>query len=129
MDGALYALLDHSMIELNWNPRQWLREEPEQLHRELETLLARCLEHRDFLEALARSGLETVLLERALIFAAHGPQPGQLHFRPELASPEEIAACCMVYTLLAWQRTGFQKSAGEIAGALTDLLEKPLARK
>ncbi len=127
MDGALYALLDHTMMALNWNPRQWLREGQKDMRRELEAMLLRCLEHRGFLDALVRSGLETVLLERALTFAFHGPQPEPFLFRPDLANPEEMAVCCMVYALLIWQRTDYQKSAGRIAEELTGLLVKPLA--
>lgn len=127
MDGALYALLDHAMLELNWNPLQWLREDQENLRRELEALFLRCLEHRDLLDALVRSNLETVLLERALIFAFHGPQQVPFLFRHDLTKPEEMAVCCMVYALLNWQRTDYRKSASQIAGELTDLLVNPLA--
>lgn len=129
MDGALYALLDHTMIQLNWNPRQWIREKPEKLCRELENLFAQCLKYRDFLDALVRSHLETVILERALICAFRGPQPEPFQYRPNPASPEEMAVCCIIYTLLIWQRADYEKSAGEIAGGLTGLLENPLARR
>lgn len=129
MDGALYALLDHTLLDMNWNPLQWLREEEEDLRRELEALFTLWQARRDLLDALVQSRLETVLMERALICAFRGPQAEIFHFRPDPGSPEEMAVCCMVYTLITWQRSGFRKSAGQIAGELTGLLRNPLARR
>lgn len=127
MEGALCALLDHTLGEIDWRPRHWLEVPEEALSRELTQMLAGCLRHRTLFLVLRENHLEAHLARRALLFL-QGGEPEQLQsFCPKSGSREELAAVCVLYTLLAWQRREFAEPPEEVAEKLAHILKTPLA--
>ena len=127
MEGALCALLDHTLGEIGWNPRHWQGVPEETLCRELTQMLEGCLRHRRLFLALAENHLETHLVRRALLFLQGGEPEQTRGFCPESGSREELAAVCVLYTMLAWQRQEFASPPAEVARELAHILKTPLS--
>ena len=65
-DGALHALLDHTLLRFESYVPQHLRNEPHTPHRELTYFFLFWIEHKELLDALAKSGMSGALVERAM---------------------------------------------------------------
>ena len=127
-DGALYSLIDHTMGDFFQMPK------PEKKSRgnavgDLDLFFAFWYDHKDFLDALQRSGLSGMLVERVSAFALHeGHLPKKVKDAPQ--PMQEIAlsfvVCGLMAMMLNWHRQGFPVPANAMAQMAVTLLTTPL---
>lgn len=130
-DGALYALLDHIMMDYQQ------KELP--LHAENTAALADMTRYfyfwrknKPLLDALSRSGLTGLLIERATFFALHEKMMPRymLSWDPErqqLAMSFTISG--LMSMVLRWHQRGFLQSPEEMCRIATGLLTEPLINR
>lgn len=126
-DGALYALLDHTMMEFY----------EEGLHNpgvgtalgELDQFFLFWYEHRDLLDALQRSSLSGILVERATSLALRERlMPGYIrNWSPELQQIAlSFSVCGLLSMVIQWHHQGFRTSPEEMTGLAKNILSRPL---
>lgn len=127
-DGALYALIDHALLD-------FFEDAPEKLRKrgaargELELTFIFWKEKKDLLDALQHSSLGGMLLERATEFTLReGYMPR--HFKqlpPEAQSlAMSFSVCGLMSMILGWHRQGFLLSPAEMSQLAISLLASPL---
>ena len=128
-DGALFALLDHTLIEFEQSPAVDFLYSKSGAVGDLERYFVFWYERRDLLEALLRNRLSGLLVERATNHALHE------HMMPEylLSKDESIqqialtfAVCGLLAMVMQWHQNGFQESPEQMAAIATMMLTKPL---
>ena len=127
-DGALFALLDHTLMEFyDGTPTEGLRGGTPL--EDLERFFSFWYEHRELLDALQRSSLSGLLVERATALA----QEEQLmasYMKNWDAFLQGIAVsfsvCGLIAMVFQWHIGGFQVPVQEISRAATTLLTNPL---
>lgn len=124
-DGALFALLDHTLLEFE----QTASIRANSMNEDLGRYFTFWYEHRDLLEALRRSQLSGILADRATKFAI------QEHLMPRRImdwSPKHqllaisFATCGLFAMILQWQSEGYRLSPKEMAQVATAMLSQPL---
>ncbi len=127
-DGALYALIDHTLSD-------FFEDAPEKLQKrgaakgELELTFAFWRDKKDLLDALDRSSLGGILVERATAFTLReGYMPR--HFKqlqPEVQSlAMSFSVCGLMSMILRWHKQGFVLSTAEMSNLAITLLGRPL---
>ena len=127
-DGALYSLIDHTLADFFQMPV------PDKKTRgnavgDLDLFFAFWYENKAFLDALERSSLSGILVERANAFALH---EGHLPHRLKEAPPriQEIAlsfaVCGLLSMTISWHRQGFPVSPDEMTRLAVAILTNPL---
>lgn len=127
-EGVLYAMIDHKLTDFFQMPV------PEHKSRgnavgDLDLFFLFWYENREFLDALMRSDLSGILVERANRFALHeGMLPRNLKNEP--VPVQGLAMSFAVSGLLAmtfaWHRQGFAISPEEMTRLATTMLTSPL---
>ena len=127
-DGALYSLIDHTMGDFF---QMSLPEKKSRGHAvgDLDLFFAFWYDNKDFLDALLRSGLSGMLVERVSAFALHeGHLPRKVKDAPQ--PMQEIALsftiCGLMAMMLNWHRQGFPVSADEMTKMAISMLTTPL---
>ncbi len=127
-DGALYALIDHTLSVFFEMPTASNKVRGTALG-DLDLYFVFWYENRSLLDALHRSALSGILVERANNFAL---QEGHLprHFqklRPDIQGlAMAFSVCGLMSMILHWHRTGFQISPDEMAKLAQSILTAPL---
>lgn len=128
-DGALHALIDHTLLEFEWLPDRKSGKE-KQTRQQLESFFLFWQRHRMLLDALARSGMSGVLIERAINHAlADANVRSQFCSRLELAEQEHatmFSVCGLMSMVLQWHHDGYPMSPEQMAGIAVRILTKPL---
>ena len=126
-DGALYALLDHTMLEFYEGNYQ--RDRTSSHLGDLEQFFVFWYDHKDLMEALERSNLSGLLVERAASLAMRERLiPGTLlNVDPKIL---QIVLSFPVSGLLSmviqWHKQNYSLSPSEMNKIATALLTKPL---
>ena len=118
-DGALMALLDHSLMEFDQN----------QDGGDLELFFQFWYERRDLLEALMRSRLSGMLVDRATRHAVHERMmPGYLIQKDSQTQHMAMtfAVCGLLSMVMQWQQNGYQEPPEQMAHIANMMLTKPL---
>jgi AcrR family transcriptional regulator len=128
-DGALYALIDHRMSDFFQMPQPANSSFKSGAVGDLELFFVYWYENKDFLDALQRSGLSGILMERANAFALQeGHIPGK--FRTVPTRMQGIALSFAVSGLISmtlnWHRQGFIFTPAEMTRMAVDMLTTPL---
>lgn len=128
-DGALYALIDHTFMEFDGFSGAYRDGEPRTLERDLESFFLFWKERRLILDALERSGLGGILLERAIGYVQN--QSAVSRFLPDddAETREYIAnfsICGIMIMMLNWHSAGYQQRPRDMARIAARLLSKPL---
>ena len=125
-DGALFALLDHTMLEFFTKD---LGSADHNAMGDLKHFFLFWHTHRDLLEALERSRLSGIIIERATILA----QQEKLMPRKILSWSADLQGVAMAFAIsglmamvFQWHHQRYQTSADEITQAAAALLTKPL---
>ena len=126
-DGALFALLDHTMLEFY---EQGLRSSGGGTPLgDLEHFFVFWHKRKELLDALARSGLSGLLVERATALA----MKEKLVPRLMLAWSEDVqkialsfSVCGLLSMVIQWHHTGFQISPEEMTRVAKAMLTRPL---
>ena len=129
-DGALYGLIDHTLLGYEGFNIVYLKSGKRTLQRELEQFFRFWLERRDLLDVLRGSGLSGILIERAISFAlSDAVMPRR--FLPEDTEQMQkhitmFGVCGLLSMVLAWHEGGFRESPEELSVVAARLLGKPL---
>lgn len=129
-DGALYALLDHTLMEFEHYTMQYLDARVRTVSLDLESFFQFWVVHRDLLDALSRSGITGMLIERAISYALT-EEILPRRFLPE-DSPEMqrhitmFGVCGLMSMVMTWHAGGFEKPASELAVIAMRMLSQPL---
>ena len=129
-DGALYGLIDHTLLEYESFSSGYLSSGKRTLQRELEQFFLFWLEKRTLLDVLHSSGLSGILIERAINFALTDTVMPR-RFLPE--DTEEMqkhitmfGVCGLLSMVLSWHEGGFSESVSQMAKVSVRLLGAPL---
>ncbi len=132
-EGALHALIDHTMMEYEGFSQAKQQGKKRSLQLELETFFQFWEVHRDFLDALHKSGLTGIMLERATAYSvSEGVFPIRFLQDEELVVRRQVvvfAVCGLISMVLQWHRDGFRESPQKMAGVAKRLLNQPLFPK
>lgn len=130
-DGALYALIDHTIDDFYLQPQGKEKRAGTALG-DLELFFHFWHSRKPLLDALQRSGKSGLLVEQVNAFALReGMMPRQ--FKNLSAQVQGIAMafvlCGLMSMILQWHRTGFALSPEEMSRLATNLLTKPLLNR
>lgn len=128
-DGALQALMDHSLMEFDLFALDY-EKDSRTVNLDLERFFQFWLAHRDLLDALARSGLTGMLIERAIAYALSDEiLPRRFLPGDSLEMQQQItmfSVCGLMSMVLTWHNSGFEKTAQEMACIAVRMLSQPL---
>lgn len=129
-EGALYGLIDHTLMEYEGFSFDYLSSGNRKLQRELEQFFLFWLDKRPLLDVLRDSGLSGILFERAISFALSDTVMPR-RFLPEDTEDMQrhitmFGVCGLLSMVLSWHDGGFAESAVDLSVVATRLLEKPL---
>jgi AcrR family transcriptional regulator len=128
-DGALQALLDHRLMEYQiWS----------QSRENLGSLLDLCCffdfwrSQKPLLDALAKSGLSGLLVQRAISksteerFPVFDERSDSRHYQEHVIS---FVVCGLMSMVIQWHHDGYRQSVKEMAGMTHRILSAPLIRQ
>ena len=128
-EGTLHALLDHTLMAYESFPLIYSEGEKRTLVRELEQFFLFWIRQKPLLDALQRSGLSGILVERANSFALReGYLPKQFKAVPAQVQSLAMAfaVCGLLSMVLRWHHEGFVLTPEEMTKLAVNLLTKPL---
>ena len=129
-DGALYALIDHTMMDFEHDSSILFRNSGEDVGRELHYFFTFWQQRKPLLDALERSGLSGVLVERAIAQAQNEFVLPRNPVKPEVRAMYHhtvtFTVCGLMSMVTRWHRSGYAESAAGMAQIATALLTKPL---
>ena len=129
-DGALHGLIDHTLMQYEsfTLPRQL--SSGRTLCNELETFFQFWVEHKPLLDALAKSSLSGVLIERAITHALSDTvMPRRFLPQDTVEMQKQITmfgVCGLMSMVLTWHHGGYTQTASQLARVATRLLGQPL---
>ncbi len=129
-DGALQALLDHTLMEFDPFTLGYRKGRTRTVELDLESFFQFWLDHRKLLDALRRNALAGMLVERSVAFALTDKAlPSR--FLPE-DSPmmqehvTSFAVCGLMSMVMSWHQRGFDRTPRELSGIAVRMLGQPL---
>lgn len=126
-DGALYALLDHTMLEFYEGDYQ--KGDTISHLGDLEQYFVFWHDHRKLMEALERSNLGGILVERATSLALRERlMPGYLLSMDTKVQEVAMAfsVCGLMSMVIQWHKQGYSVAPKEMTRIATTLLTQPL---
>lgn len=127
-DGALYALIDHTLALFFEMPTTQSKARGTAMG-DLDLYFVFWYENRALLDALHRSSLSGILVERATNFAVkEGHLPRKFKNMPPEAQGLAMAfsVCGLMSMILYWHRGGFQVTPDEMTRLAQNILTAPL---
>ena len=129
-EGALHALLDHTLMAYESFPAIYAEGEKRTLVRDLEQFFQFWIRQKPLLDALQRSGLSGVLIERAIAQAAvETTVPRRFLEADEKQIQQHVTmfgVCGLMSMVLQWHHGGYTESARFMATVAVRLLTQPL---
>ena len=128
-DGALYALLDHSMMEFFESTGGAGGMFSGSQIGDLDRYFVFWKDHTELLCALQRNGLSGILVERAMALTLRERlMPGYMReMLPEVQRLAlSFAVCGLISMVIQWYEQGFKISAEEMTKIAVSILTKPL---
>ena len=128
-DGALFALLDHTLMEFEQSGAELVTPLEGNAIGDLEKFFYFWYDHRDLLEALKRSRLSGLLVERATHHAINERMMPAYLLSKDQSSQQlalTFAICGLLSMVMQWHQDGFLQSPSKMAGIATMMLTKPL---
>lgn len=129
-EGALHALIDHTIQDFE------IRYIPTMLAENcgFRQAVAQCfqfwLEKKTLLDALARSGLSGVLIERVITYAVEGTESTNRLLLPEHRHQKKealiFAVCGLMSMVVRWHQDGFSMDVDSMAKLAANLMTHPL---
>ena len=127
-DGALYALLDHTLLEFYESGSiEGLRDGT--AASDLERFFKFWKNHKALIEALLRSNLSGLLVERAVSLAKREQlMPGYVKEWEEMVQniAMSFAVCGIMSMVIQWHNDGYQISTEKMAQTAVAMLSRPL---
>lgn len=129
-DGALHALLDHTMMGYEGFNIATAGAEARSLHRDLTQFFLFWVRHKPLLDALEKSGMSGTLVERAM---GHATSDDNLprRFLP-MDTPEmrkQVVLFCvsgLMSMVLSWHHEGYPQSPEHMAAVAVRIIGQPL---
>lgn len=129
-DGALHALIDHTLMGFEGFTIPYRRGAARTLHGELEGFFQFWIQHKPLLDALDRSGMSGILIERAISHAlSETVMPARFLPKDSKEVQKQVTmfgVCGLMSMVLTWHHEGYSRSASQMAGIASRLLEQPL---
>lgn len=129
-DGALHALLDHTLMEFEEYTMSFQQGHTRTVQLDLESFFRFWIRHRNLLDALARSGITGMLIERAVAYALTDDiLPKRFLPGDDPQTQRQITTfgvCGLMSMVLTWHHEDFQTPAGEMARIAARMLSQPL---
>lgn len=130
-DGALYALLDHTLFEaetfLGHIGATAFQRTAQQ---DTEHFFQFWLEKKPLLDALARNGLSNLLIQRSIDFTMREHSiPHRFLDNVSLEMLEHVTIFCvcgLMSVVISWHKSGYRQSPQQMAQIATRLLTQPL---
>lgn len=125
-DGALYALLDHTMMDFQFSDRHGLSGSAPG---ELDRYFSFWYEKKDLLNALTRSSLSGILVERATNFALKERMMPRYMLSWDTnyqGIAISFAICGLMSMVIQWHQQNFQQTPEEMTKIATAMLTRPL---
>ena len=129
-DGALHALIDHTLMELESFSVSMSPKENRTVAKELECLFLFWKNQKPLLDALERSGLSGILVVRAVEHTLSNDL-SPVHFRKQLDRTvreygTQFGVCGLMSMVLNWHHTHYAQPPEHMAQIALQLLTKPL---
>lgn len=131
-DGALHALLDHTLLEYDWEEDIYGYAGEKMAAASLERFFQFWYNRKRMLDILERSGLSGILVIRAI---SQAQQENQIPNRFLTAQRKELRGFAITFAVtglmsmvLQWHHTGFLHSPREMAQVATNMLSQPLIK-
>ena len=129
-DGALHALIDHTLTEYAGGNHYWLLVNQNSVHKELETLFDFWKGQKQLLDVLQRNGLSGVLTERAVYHALELTGMNLQAANRSLATEQEHAtvflSCGLMSLIVQWHYGGYVLTSRQMADISCRILSRPL---
>ncbi len=128
-DGALAALLDHTLLEFEYSAPAKGKTKGGTAIGDLERYFLYWDERKDLLDALQRSRLSGMLVERSTTYAlSEYRMPRYLRDQPMSLQSMALtfAVCGLLSMVVQWHHGGYQESPEEMAQIATIMLTRPL---
>ena len=129
-DGALHALIDHTLLEFESFASDDRREEKRTYERDLEQFFRFWKNRKQLLDALMRSNLIGVLFERCILHATSEEGMPKRFLPQNEKTAREYAVMfgiCGLFSLVTqWHRGGFSQTSWEMARIAAALMTQPL---
>lgn len=128
-DGALYALIDHTMLEYERYRHPSSGLDAKLLLREVEKFYQFWMQQKKVLDALEFSGLSGILMERAIAavdngsLIRHGASIGNEFTQRQIA---RFVISGLMVMIVTWHHEGFRESPREMAELTLQMLNRPL---
>lgn len=129
-DGALHALIDHTLMDYEGFNAVYLSGERRTLNRELEQFFRFWVKHKSLLDALAYSSMSGILIERAISHAlSETVMPKR--FLPQDSNEIRkqvtmFGVCGLMSMVITWHRDGYPQTAVQMAQVAARLIGQPL---
>ena len=128
-DGALYALLDHTMLEYEAYEVPYAPGEQRSVLRDLEGFFLFWKAQKPLLDALEYSGLSGILMERAISNAVRHPILNQMLINEDPKTRDHIVRFCicgLMIMMINWHHEGFREGTLDMAQIAVRLVTQPL---
>ena len=131
-DGALHALIDHTLLDFEQYSVILSGKDPVNIHQDLRRFFEFWQQHRQLLDALERSGLSGVLVQRAISQAqneyALPREQTRGDFRRIQSHAITFCICGIMSMVTRWHRSGYVETPLEMAQIAATLLTRPLVQ-
>lgn len=128
-DGALYALLDHTLLEYESYEVPYIPGETSTIVQDLENFFLFWREQKLLLDALEHSSLSGILMERSISFAVRHPLLERLLLKEDSKTKEHIVQFCicgLMVMMVKWHHRDFRETPLEMAQIAVRLVTQPL---
>lgn len=128
-DGALFALLDHTLMEFEQSPFSSGRSTNSGAIGDLERYFVFWYERKNLLDALARNRLSGMLVERSTNHALNERMMPKYLLNKDGKSQQltlTFAICGLLAMVMQWHQDGYRETPAQMAHIATMILTKPL---
>lgn len=129
-DGALHALIDHTLLEFESYPSCLKPWEKRTYQKDLERFFLFWKDQKNLLDALDRSGISGVLVTRSIDHAlSDAGAPRRFQPQDERIAREHattFGVCGLMSMVLSWHHSGYLLCPEQMAEIGVQLLTKPL---
>lgn len=131
-DGALHALIDHTLLEVASFPSALRLGSGKAQHRELVRFFRFWLDHRPLLDVLERNGISGILVTRTIDYVMSDVVATEKFLPHDTATIRQFATtfgvCGFMSMVLSWHHSGYRSTPEEMAQIASFMLTTPLIR-
>lgn len=129
-EGALHALIDHTMVEYSGGSSYWLPLGQNSTRKELESLFEFWRGQKQLLDVLKRNGMSGMLIERAVGHALELTGLNRQVVNKTIVTEQEhttvFIACGLMSMIIQWHHGNYALTSQQMAAIATRILTKPL---